>query len=287
MPIQQCFNTLRNGSLKSVVFSTTEGMGGGSGDVAPLAGAFSLAEGRQQGGRRRPGSRTGLTISGEDGSILTAIEASVDDLPSSYDPSGNFWGIGAAVLASFQTNNTQHPDLVRAIERLPRGCIDFFGRERTINQRIQELSNGTMMITFIDMRSQGGQLIPDDVYRRTYQQYWNRSGNPDALAKSLAIRGPGIDKTILLGPGYFDPGWEFTVGNFIRRTFPRGTEQLQELVLMHEYMHILNNMNEEQLFRKWTTGPGAAVISTAEIDSMGYAGAWAVWMTNGCPRRNR
>ncbi|MGE0101966.1 MAG: hypothetical protein AB7H86_18560 [Blastocatellales bacterium] len=62
--------------------------------MAPLAGAFSLAEGSQQGGRRRPGSGTGLTISGEDGSILTAIPASVDDLPYSYDVTESFWGFG-------------------------------------------------------------------------------------------------------------------------------------------------------------------------------------------------
>ncbi|MGE0104925.1 MAG: hypothetical protein AB7H86_22120 [Blastocatellales bacterium] len=43
MPIQQCFNALRNCSLKSVVFSTTGGRGGGSAEAAPLAGAFSLS----------------------------------------------------------------------------------------------------------------------------------------------------------------------------------------------------------------------------------------------------
>ena len=183
-------------------------------------------------------------------------------------------------------------DLIRALQRLPRVCINFFGGQETINQRIQELRDGTtMMIQFKDMRSQGGQLIPDDVYGRTYQQYWEqdaaRGGDRNALAKSMAINGPGIDKTILLGSGYFDPGWMFAIGNFMRGTFPRGTEQLQELVLIHEYMHILNNMNEEQLFRKWTTGPGAAAISEADRSQWGEATAEAIWMTNGCPRRNQ
>jgi len=245
-------------------------------------------------------SPDGISGSGSDcQSIFVAVDWSSSDGPtgtgvlsygftyrSCVTSSGGSSGGADSLVPAVTTD-----DLIRALERLPRGCIDFFGGQGTINQRIQELRNGTMMITFIDMRSQGGQLIPDDVYRRTYQQYWNqdaaRGGNPNALAKSLAIRGPGIDKTILLGSGYFDPGWEFSIGNFISGTFPRGAEQLQELVLIHEYMHILNNMNEMQLWDKWTTGPGAAAISDADRDTYGRAMASAIWMTNGCPRQNQ
>jgi len=127
MPIQQCFNALRNGSLGSVVFSTTGGMGGGSGEVAPLAGAFAFANGRQQGGQRRPGSRTGLTISGEEGSILTAIPASVDDLPSSYDAFGMFWGVGAygnlSIHSQSRVARPQTPKLLLVSDDAGRYCI--------------------------------------------------------------------------------------------------------------------------------------------------------------------
>ncbi|MBK9313400.1 MAG: RHS repeat-associated core domain-containing protein [Acidobacteria bacterium] len=161
-------------------------------------------------------SPDGISGSGSDcQSIFVAVDWWSDDGPtgtgvlsygftyrSCVTSSGGSSGGGAAPLVPAVTKD----DLIRALERLPRGCIDFFGGQGTINQRIQELRNGTMMITFIDMRSQGGQLIPDDVYRRTYQKYWNqdaaRGGNPNALASSLAIRGQALTKRSFLARAF-------------------------------------------------------------------------------------
>jgi hypothetical protein len=177
-------------------------------------------------------------------------------------------------------------DLIKALQKLPKGCVDFFGGQGTINQRIQELSSGKsdLSVKFIDMSIQGKWQIPDDSYNRTYQQYWDQQPTQgDVFARALAIKGPGYDRTILLGNQFFNPGWLFTIVNGIRGVF-RDTAHLQQIVLVHEYMHILNNMNEEEMWDKWTNGSGAAAIpENTPINERAYAEA--VWMANGCPRK--
>ena len=54
-------------------------------------------------------------------------------------------------------------------------------------------------------------------------------------------------------------------------------EAWQDLILTHEYMHILNNMDDQQLVDKWTSE--GADIPEAANPSLRIS----LWLAKGCP----
>ena len=173
-------------------------------------------------------------------------------------------------------------DLVEALKNLPKGCVDFFGGQSTINSRINELQNGSFNITFIDMRSPGGQLIPTDEYHRTYQQYWDQTGTPDAVAMAIYMHGADIDRTILIGSDYHS-WWKY---NWFNKSMAAGyisQQEYQQVTLVHEYMHILNNMNHKQLVEKWEK-EGAHF--NGYWRDKGLGAAIQDWIRGGCKKKS-
>ncbi|MBK7597700.1 MAG: hypothetical protein IPJ07_03880 [Acidobacteria bacterium] len=131
------------------------------------------------------------------------------------------------------------------------------------------------------MKTQGNQPIPKDPYKRTYEQYWNQTSEPYAVAKSIAIKGPGIDKTIPLGSQYYS--WPaYWIFNATLDAGYSSHQEFQNVTLIHEYMHILNNMNHEQLVEKWEKE--GAQFNEYWRNRGGLGPAIQDWIRGGCKK---
>ncbi|MGE0102576.1 MAG: RHS repeat domain-containing protein [Blastocatellales bacterium] len=234
-------------------------------------------------------SPDGISGSGSDcQSIFVAVDWSSSDGPTGTGVLSYGFTYRSCVTSSGGSSvggTDFEPDfkqkLIDALRSLSEGCKEFFGGSDTINMRIEELQSGRFKdLKVIDMRVQGGSRITNDPLNRTYQQYWDQQGWGPVFARAVAINDSPIDyQTILLGSLFFRGAALWGLNQIIGAN---DISHLQDLILVHEYMHILNNMNEGDLYRKWTSGNHGADIN----DRIGLGPGSVQWMANGCKRKN-
>jgi RHS repeat-associated protein len=151
--------------------------------------------------------------------------------------------------------------LAHALRNLGPGCTTFFGGKDTLDQRADEVLNDTGKdeIKFV---AQGGpgwhDPIPDAPrnilgQRPTYREFWRGDPNHEIIgATVVAFPGqpPQDFDTIILGNFFFNGP---PTNNAIWRNLPQQNrlDAWQNLILVHEYMHILNNAGDQELLDKW------------------------------------
>lgn len=204
--------------------------------------------------------------------------------PNVYDPNIPSHPIGGGQISQAAQAKSR---LVDALKNLPKKCKDFFGGEGHVNDSAEEVRNGSFQIDFI---AQGGPGWYDKIPkaprsgflglggRPTYRDFWHSSNQPRA-AESVVFDGhsPREYHTVLLGNAFFngppdnnDPAW---------RALPaKGRlEAWQDMILVHEYMHQLNDMGDQDLVNKWTE-------EGAEIpDDPDPSERLSLWIAKGCP----
>jgi hypothetical protein len=146
------------------------------------------------------------------------------------------------------------------------GCTEFFGGLDTLDDRANEVLNDTGKdeIKFV---AQGGPGWHDPIpgaprnilfQRPTYREFWHDNPNHENVAATtVAFPGqpPQTFNTIILGNWFFNGP---PTNNAIWRSLPQQNrlDAWQNLVLVHEYMHILNNADDKALADKWTSEGG-------------------------------
>ena len=153
-------------------------------------------------------------------------------------------GIGVPIGTRYVTR------LIEALKSLGKGCKEFFGGQATIDQRISEIDGD---ITIVSHNTEG---MNDPIPGRptqTFNDYWTRvvnsEGGKPPVAVAVAFNGQAQPyNSIILGPGYFKPK------GFVFNLVGKNVTKYQNITLIHEYMHILNNLSDADLAEKWGLG---------------------------------
>jgi hypothetical protein len=150
--------------------------------------------------------------------------------------------------------STEHKQqLINALKNLGEGCTQFFGGRDVINQRIDELSSNNLQIEPFT----SSQAIPGAIANNTVSAYWDdwvrRKGPTTATVVYFNIWNGWTDmqvySTIILGPAFYDPVANSNSG--MLALYGGKVSAYQSGVLVHEYMHWLNNATDLILALKW------------------------------------
>ena len=203
-----------------------------------------------------------LTMGGDWALIGSFTLSRCEDIGSWRNDTDRGGGGGSGISIAAEAKHA----LAEALRHMGPGCQDFFGGQQTLNQRANQVdSSNDDDLRFI---AQGGEHWHDRIpgsprnllgQRPTYRDFWQDGATEASVAQTVAFLNlsPQNFNTILLGNQFFNgparPGesaiWSALPGRGRLAAF-------QSLVLIHEYMHLLNNMNDQQLVDKWTSERG-------------------------------
>jgi hypothetical protein len=144
--------------------------------------------------------------------------------------------------------------LIAALLTLGPGCTAFFGGADTLKQRAKEIPGN---ITIVEV---GGAGYDDPIPGApdwTFRKFVESVNNPSAVAMTVKFTNtsPQDHNSIILTEKFYNPGPSelLLFGNGDLAQFQRNT-------LVHEFMHILNNMGDADLANQW------------KLDEKGYNG---------------
>jgi RHS repeat-associated protein len=164
-------------------------------------------------------------------------------------------------------------ELINALKGLSQECKNFLGTDAAINQRIAEINSGALPIRVVTETSKD--QIPNSPRGETFSQYWNRlpeATRINSVAYTVNYGGQAQPyNSIIVGPMFYSgspdllPFVNNKIGDF------------RALTLVHEFMHVLNNMGDVALFNKWKE-EGATLD-----DSLHPSIALFKWLADNCP----
>ncbi len=116
--------------------------------------------------------------------------------------------------------------------------------------------------------------------RPTYREYWNLDPNSTRAAENVAFQTPFLPpqnfNTILLGNQFFNgPNVSTALWNALPQKDRLGA--WQNIIPAHEYMHLLNNTDDQGLLTQWTEK--GAKIADADDPSVRLT----LFIEQGCP----
>jgi RHS repeat-associated protein len=133
------------------------------------------------------------------------------------------------------------------------GCEQFFGGEDHLKKLASEIK-GDITVVAVD-----GPGFKDQIPNgpETFKEFWERRKAPLPAATTVFYNfwngnlDAQVYKSIILGPAFFDPGKYDSYGFGLAKDELR---KYQAYILVHEYMHILNNADDELLAKRWGLG---------------------------------
>jgi RHS repeat-associated protein len=226
----------------------------------------------------------GIPLPGFDyarGCFLIQPPPSISSLPlvtvvlCSHDENGVGGGVGWGGLPQLPLLDYWVQELILALKNLKEGCKSFFGGSGTIDHRISQIKNGTLPLRILPWDSNA--LIPNSPNGQTFSQYWN--GLPGNIQNNSVAYTVNYDNqaqpynSIIVGPLFYSG---------VPALLPFVNNDLgifRSLTLVHEFMHVLNNMGDRALFEKWEK-------EGAKLDgSLHPAIALFKFLAEDCPRK--
>ncbi len=178
--------------------------------------------------------------------------------------------------------------LAEALRHMGPGCTKFFGGQGTLNDRADDVDSGKFNIKFV---AQGGPGWYDSIpgapsilgQRNRYVDFWRNVAGNSTGAATVAYTDlpPQTFMTIILGNIFFKGSGRH---DDIWRALPADQRNLtnwQNVILVHEYMHLLNNTGDQGLVDKWT-GDGADFGNEADPSLR-----LSVWLAKDCPNHKK
>ncbi|MFY9570297.1 MAG: hypothetical protein WAV20_02700 [Blastocatellia bacterium] len=151
-------------------------------------------------------------------------------------------------------------NLSDALLSLGPGCKKFFGGEERVKRLADDLNGIHIARWDSNQAIDHGQRFAYTFWRvETVIQYWGRHTlSADSVAQTVyynRYEDGAIDaqtyNTIILGPAYFNEKNEAEKDWSFRALYNGNLYRYQRDVLVHEFMHLNNNLDDAGLAKKW------------------------------------
>jgi RHS repeat-associated protein len=176
--------------------------------------------------------------------------------------------------------------LKKALTNLGPGCTEFFGGKDVLQFRADEIGD---WLRIVDPYSAAGNdripNAPGGIFSRpeTYRRYWREQRTASTAAMTVAYTGhsPQEYNSIIYGDLFINPDSSSSIWKAATKgisDYNAAILAFQNLVLIHEYMHILNSMGDQDLKDKWVKEGGIMGNGDPSIELSLFIG-------NDCPKK--